>query len=362
MALDYPFPESPQPGRSQVVASGIRWLRMPLPMALDHINLYLLEDDDGWVIVDTGLGTRATQEHWERVFAEDLEGKPVNSVVVTHFHPDHVGQAGWLTERWQIPLRMTELEYFHARALSHRVESDGVPWQTRQFYHRCGMGEQALETISDFFSAYAKLVQPLPPSFLTIEDGDTLRIGGHAWRVIVCHGHAPAHACLYCESKGVLISGDQVLPRITTNVSVTATQPEANPLAAWLRSLEHLLELPADTFVLPAHNLPFRGLRERLGNLLKHHEAQLTTIEKACAEKARSAADLLPILFRPGLEGFGLILAIGESSAHLHHLLHQSRIERALNENGVYCYKTSGAARLDQDHRFDPPSDESTVA
>jgi len=334
---------------------------MPLPMQLNHINLYLLDDGDGWVIVDTGLGAPETQDVWERVFAEDLGGKPIKAVVVTHFHPDHVGQAGWLTERWKVPLHMSELEFFYARALSHVVEHEEVPWQWRDFYLRAGLREEDMQSITSFLSFYPRVVQPLPLSFLNLADGDALSVGGHQWRVIQCHGHAPAHACLYCETKGLFISGDQVLPRITSNVSVTATHPEAAPLGPWLRSLEGLLDLPAETFVLPAHNLPFRGIRERLVYLLKHHEVQLDRIEQAC-QAPKSVVDLLPVLFRPGLEGFSLILAIGECTAHLHHLMRQSRLDRALEQDGVYHYRTTSAVELDEDARFDPPNDETTLA
>ena len=304
-------------------------------MRLDHINLYLLDEGDGWTIVDTGLGTKTTQKHWEQIFEDCLDGRPVKRIVVTHMHPDHVGQAGWLVDRCHAPLWMSEAEYFHARTLS-TMHIEKLPWQVIEFYQRAGLSAEQMHYVEEFMGAFRRAVGPMPHAYNCLDDGDLVTVGSNEWRIILCYGHAPAHACLYCEARGILISGDQVLPNISTNVSVTATRPNADPMSLWLASLNGLKDLNSDTLVLPAHNLPFYGLHERLDALINHHQEQFTFIEQLCRQP-RNAMQLTEQMFRPDLTGINLILGVGECIAHLHCLMKQQRIERQLDD-GLYVY------------------------
>ena len=253
--LDYPWTEPPETGRTLEIAPGVRWLRMPMPGSLNHINLYLLRGDDGWTIVDTGLGDDATREAWEQIFAHELGGLPVTRILVTHMHPDHVGQAGWLSDRWQAPLYMTRAEYYQARTFSGSGPTSSS-WEAERFYLAAGLTDAELEAMRVRQSqggGYGAMITPLPMGYRRLQEGDTLTLAGHDWRVVVGAGHSPEHACLYCRALGIMIAGDQVLPIITSNVSVHPTEPEANPLKDWMESHDRLLALPDETLVLPAH-------------------------------------------------------------------------------------------------------------
>jgi glyoxylase-like metal-dependent hydrolase (beta-lactamase superfamily II) len=339
--LEYPHPEAPAPGTTTELVPGVRWLRMPMPGSLDHINLYLLEDGDGWAVVDTGLGDDATRETWETIFETGLDNRPVRRVIVTHLHPDHVGQAGWLSDRWQAPLHMTRGEYYQARAFAGGGETSGQ-WEAEAFYRGAGLNETELEAMRERNrrgGGYGAMVSPLPLGFRRLQDGDVLPLAGRDWQVRVGAGHSPEHACLHCRSRGVLIAGDQVLPVITSNVSVHPSEPEANPLKEWLDSHDRFLALPDETLVLPAHGLPFRGLRKRLRALIAHHEDRMLALEEHC-ETPSTARDLLPVLFRRELDDFQRMMALGECIAHLHLLMHRDRIERLPGEDGVWRFRS----------------------
>ena len=336
MSLVYPWAQPPAPGAVTAVAPGIRWLRMPLPFQLDHINLWLLEDEPGWTIVDTGAGLDDTQALWERIFAERLDGRRVTRVVVTHFHPDHMGNAGWLTARWTTDLWCTQAEWLYAQfAWRAREAADTEPRLAH--YRRHGCGEGVLARLRHRMNPYPELVPTLAPEFHRLRDGDTLVIGGRRWEVLTVLGHAPEHACLWNREAGVLIAGDQVLPKITTNVSVWSEQPLGNPLRLYLDSFERFRPMAADTLVLPSHGLPFRGLHARLAQLRDHHEARLGEALDALLEP-RSAAELIPALFRRELDVHQWGFALGESLAHLNFLEADGRAARAVGEDGVHRF------------------------
>ena len=334
--LHFPAATAPAAGETRPIAPGVEWVRMPLPFALDHINLWLLEDGPGWTIVDAGYATAQTKGLWERIFTERLGGRPVTRIIVTHFHPDHIGLAGWLCERWQAPMWITEKEWLHARVMS-RGSEDFVPLR-REFGRRAGLDPASSELFGDREKSYRRGVPSVPPSFRRIEDGTMLTIGGREWRVVVGEGHAPELACLYCAETGVLISSDQVLPRISPNVSVQAHEPEGDPLACFLRSLEKLrTALPPETLVLPSHNLPFFGLHTRLDELVLHHQARCDEVLAACVVP-QSAVDLLPVLFRRPLDQHQTAFALGEALAHLHYLIGREQLDRELGADGVHRF------------------------
>jgi glyoxylase-like metal-dependent hydrolase (beta-lactamase superfamily II) len=333
MAIEHPWAAPPGAAETIEVAPGIHWLQMPLPFQLDHINLWLLADGDGWTIVDTGVALGPTRERWEGIFAARLAGRSVTRVLVTHFHPDHIGNAAWLTERWRADLWCAQTEWLAAEyALRSRDDADLD--RRVAYYRRNGVAEAATALMRKRGNPYPSLVGGLPFQFMPIADGERVIVGDHAWRVITARGHSPEHVCLWSEDARVLIAGDQVLPRITSNVSVWPERPRENPLRHYLNSLERFRGLDPGALVLPSHGLPFRGLHERLTALVQHHDARLSETADVLTEP-RTAADLIPVLFRRELDVHHLGFAIGETVAHLNFLGAEGRATRVLGADGV---------------------------
>jgi glyoxylase-like metal-dependent hydrolase (beta-lactamase superfamily II) len=274
-----------------------------------------------------------TKALWEQIFAERFDGLPVTRVIVTHYHPDHIGLADWLVQRWQTPLWVTEKEWLSARVMSHGAE-DFAPMR-RSFARRAGLDDTAAELFSERENSYRRGVPSVPASFQRLADGMVVEIGGREWRVIVGEGHAPELACLYCAQTGVLISGDQVLPRISPNISVQAHEPDSDPLARYLVSLAELRDaVPPETLTLPSHNLPFFGLHARIDSLAAHHRARCDEVVAACGVP-KTALDLVTVLFRRPLDRHQMGFALGEALAHLNFLMHQRALDRILDKDGV---------------------------
>jgi glyoxylase-like metal-dependent hydrolase (beta-lactamase superfamily II) len=327
----------PGPGEAIAVAPGVWWIRMPLPFALDHINLWLLEGDDGWTIVDTGYGVQATWDLWERHLGGRMAGKPVREIVVTHYHPDHVGSAHWLVERTGAPMWMTATEYLSAHAA--RDDAAGFDRATGvDFFIRNGFDASRLPERLKSGNGYKRGVPDIPRAYRRMMHGDTLRLSGRAWEVITVFGHAPEQATLYCAELGVLISSDQVLPRITSNVGVWGNQPESDPLSQFLGSLSRLGHLPADTLVLPSHERVFHGLHPRIAQLHEHHEQRLARLLEGCAQPL-SAYEALPLLFKRQLDDHQMMFAMGEAIAHLHHLEAKGLVRRETDAGGVRRFR-----------------------
>lgn len=341
--LIYPFGSVPAPGDAVEVADGVLWLRLPLPMALDHVNVWAIRDGEGWTVVDTGVGTPDGIAAWERAFAGPLEGRPVVRVICTHMHPDHVGLAGWLTERFGVRLWMTRLEYVTCRMLL--ADTGPAPESAARFYREAGWTEAQIERWRGRYGLFARAVTGFPDGYRRIEAGETIEIGGDAWRVVGGDGHSPEHACLYRGRDGVLISGDQVLPRISSNVSVWPTEPDADPLGDWLDSLARLkAELPDDALVLPSHGEPFRGLHLRLDALARGHRRSLDRLERLLGEPRR-AVDVFGALFARSV-GDGLLgMATGEALAHLNRLEREGRAAKAVGPDGVAWWRAAAAER-----------------
>lgn len=333
------YPHSTPPGKGEWIetAPGVYWLQMALPMALDHINLYALDDDDGWWVVDTGMKWGDTRERWQRLFDGPMAGKPLKGVVCTHMHPDHIGQAGWLCREYQAPLYMSFGEYYSARALSQEehTESD---WRVVDHFTAAGVELEQVERMGRKFRGFGSIVEPLPRSYTRLSDGDELVIGGRQWQVLVGSGHSPEHVCLYNAEDKLLLSGDQIIPRITSNVSVMPQEPLGNPLKRWLDSLQYFLDqVHPDTLVMPAHNAPFYGVHTRLNALIEHHYGHLAAIEEACRQP-HCARDLFPVLFAREIGDDQLAIALGESIAHLHYLYAEGRLGRERDAQGVLRY------------------------
>jgi glyoxylase-like metal-dependent hydrolase (beta-lactamase superfamily II) len=348
--LQFPHPGVPAAGSSIEIIPGLRWLRMPLPFALDHINLWLLEDGPGWTIVDCGIATDLTRGLWDEVFAAFArDGGPEASrrafaaarVLVTHCHPDHVGLAHWLCRRFGATLWMSQAEYLTAHAIREGI-AGYTPDNLLALYRGNGLDEDGLNKMSLRGNRYRLAVPEFPHNYHRIMDGDELRIGGRTWRVIMGYGHAPEHAALYCGGLGVLISGDMVLPRISTNISVWSIDPDGNPLKQFLDSLKRYAALPGDTLVLPSHGLPFRGLRERIEQLEEHHRQHFEVLHEAC-ERPLSAFEVIPTLFQRELDTHQLFFAMGEAMAHLHYLYFHGSLRREIGADGVTRYVQNGA-------------------
>ena len=332
----YPF-ETIGYGETLLVAPGVHWLRMPLPFALDHINLYLLEDEDGWTVVDTGWNGEDVRELWRAAMAGAMGGRPIRRAIVTHFHPDHLGLAGWLEAEHAVPLWMTYGEWLQAHlAWTQDVTHDAEAWMA--FFRDNGLDEPSLDAYRAGLGDFGRWTSPVPRQVRRIWDGARLRIGGRDWRVIVGGGHSPEHAALYCEQLEVLISGDQVLPRITTNISVWFTDPDGDPLRQFLESFERFRPLAAGTLVLPSHNRPFYGLGDRLDALAAHHRDRLETAFAFCTAP-RTARDLVPVLFKRALDGHQMGFAMGEALAHLNYLVADGRLAKTRDADGVIRYR-----------------------
>jgi len=333
---EYVFEGEPAPGMVWDVAPGVKWLRVPLPFKLNHVNLWLLKDGKGWAIVDTGIDTPETRSAWDQVLDALPVDEPITRVIVTHFHPDHIGLAGWLCARFQVRLWMPFAEWTMGRMLSMDT-GEATHGLFREFYQRAGFTSDQLAIVDQRMGGYASKITPIPGQVNRLSDGDVIQIGDHGWEVMTGGGHSPEHAALYCEPLGILISGDQVLPKISPNVSVWPHEPDADPLARFLSSLERFKGLPKDTLVLPSHNWPFRGLLDRLEDLAAHHEERLEAAWSACEDPV-TATDVLKVLFTRALDDHQLFFAIGETVAHLHHLMERGRLVRHLDDAGAYRF------------------------
>ncbi|MCP5272008.1 MAG: MBL fold metallo-hydrolase [Burkholderiaceae bacterium] len=341
-ALHYPLGDPPASGEAREVRPGVLWLRMPLPFALNHINLWALDDGDGWAVVDTGTQTPEVLAAWRTLLAPTgaLRGRPVTRVIATHMHPDHMGMAGWLTRKYDARLWMTREEYLMCRTLAADTGRE-APDDAIRFYRRCGWPDEALDTYRARFGGFGKYMHALPDSYRRIVDGETLAIGEHAWRVTVGRGHSPEHACLVCDDLGLMISGDQVLPRISSNVSVFPTEPDADPLREWLTSIDTLRgTLPDSLLVLPAHGEPFTGLHARLDRLAAGHAKALQRLRRSLIEPRR-VMDLFGALFARPIDAASEVLglATGETVAHLNHLRERGELSMTVGADGAWRFQ-----------------------
>ena len=318
--LTYPLGRRvPDLGELIPIAHGIGWARLPVPGALKHVNVWALEDDGGVALVDTGLDIPPCREGWEALLAAPLAGRTVTRIICTHFHPDHLGLAGWLTDRFAVPLWMTREEWLFARMLTADVR-DTPPREAFAYWRAAGWSEERIAAeAAKGWGRFSAMVSPVPVSFIRLSDGDPLRIGTRNWRVVTGNGHSPEHACLFDEAGGVLIAGDQVLPRITSNISLSLIEPEGDPVGDWLSSIAKLRALPNGVLALPSYGDPFTGLHARLDALDHGHRDRLDALHTHLAEPRR-AVDCFPVLFGRKIDESVMGLATGEAMAHLRRL------------------------------------------
>jgi len=334
--LVYPYETAPEPGTTREISPGVHWLRMPLPFPPDHINLWLLADSTGWTVVDTGLCRDDGKAHWDKIFATTLRGEPVTRVIVTHFHPDHMGMAAWICDKWNAELWMTAGEWYMARS----VHANGSPADVATrvaFYRANGVAETGIGPFAEPNNLYRRGVPEIPPAFRRISGGVPIEIGGHAWLPVIGRGHAPEHACLWCPDLNVLIGGDILLPRISPNVSVWPNEPFANPLRDYLDCLGNFSPVPAETLIMPAHGLLYRGVHNRIADLRAHHASRLDALAEAL-DPPKAATDCFHLLFKREIGPHNMGLAVGEALAHLHYLEWEGRVTRARGDDGIWRF------------------------
>ena len=343
--LHYPLADAmPAPGETIQVAPNVRWIRMGLPFALNHINLWLLRDEidgvPGWTVVDCCIDKPESRTQWQQIFDTQLQGLPILRVIVTHMHPDHVGLAHWLCEKWNAPLWMSATD-FNAARIGSSLGFGGE--LSAAFYATHGLVDpESVTKIKARTGYYSALVPAMPPSYRRMMDGDVIRIGGQEWRCISGYGHAPEHIALYSDTLKVLIGGDMMLPRISTNVSVFELEPEGNPLQLFLDSIDKFAPLPTDTLTLPSHGKPFTGLHARIAQLHNHHRDRLDEVMEACTAKPCSATDIVPIMFKRELDLHQMTFAMGEAVAHLNYFWLLGKLQRNLNADNVYRFSNKG--------------------
>ncbi|MBV7255528.1 MBL fold metallo-hydrolase [Pacificimonas sp. WHA3] len=338
--LTYPLGRwSPEPGELHEIAAGVRWLRMPMPFSLDHINLWVLDGGDHHVIVDTAIPAPGCKDVWRRVLDGITREKPVGKVLCTHYHPDHIGNAGWLIKKTGATLVMAQTEYLMARMLLGDIR-DEPPEEAVRFYEKAGWPDAQLR---DFRAAgwgrFARAVSSFPVTYERIRDGQLYTIGDRTWRIVTGSGHTPEHACLVDDEGGLMIAGDQVLPRITSNVSVHVTEPMADPLGDWLASIDRFRSLSGDLHVLPAHGFPFHGLHARLDQLAEDHYQKLTALERFLA-RPRTALACFEVLFHRAIDVKEYGIATGEAIAHLRWLEQRGRAVRETHEGRADIWRS----------------------
>lgn len=334
--IAYLHETAPAPGVAVPVAPGIEWLCMPLPFALNHINLWLLADDGGYAAVDTGFAQDPIKDAWKSA----LTGRHLTRCIVTHCHPDHLGLAAWLEQETGAPLWIAQGEYMAAHMMAEQIAGYAIPSMV-EFFRRHGLDQDRIDGLVARGNGYKRGVPAIPATFQRLFDDQLLKIGDHEWRTIVGHGHAPEHMSLYCAELGVLISGDMLLPRISTNISVMASNPYGDPLGLFLASIDGFRLLPQDTLVLPSHGRPFRGLHARVDQLQAHHAERCEVLLDACRGKEKSAADLIGVLFGRELpDPHQNMFAMGEAIAHLNYLEHAGKMQR-IEENGLVRFISS---------------------
>ncbi len=318
-----------------------------MPFALDHINLWLLRDRfdgrDGWTVIDCGIASQTTQELWRQVIDDELDGLPIVRILCTHTHPDHLGNAAWLQRQTPSdrapPLWMTQGEYAMGRVLQAALPGTDGPGIVAHYRAHGLVDDAYLTGLGERTGYFSKLVPDMPLAFRRIVDGESIAIGDDTWTVITGFGHSPEHAALYAERANILISGDMLLPRISTNVSVHAIEPEANPVQQFVDSISRFTPLPPDAFVLPSHGRPFKRLHRRVEQLHEHHDARLGEVLERCAGSPASAADIVPVMFRRPLDTHQMFFAFGEALAHLHALWYRGALKRERDATGVYRFE-----------------------
>ena len=335
--VDYIFGDKlPVPLEPIEVAEGILWFRLPMPIALDHINIYLLDDGDSWVLIDTGLGDIKSIEIWTNILKKYLSKRPIQKIIGTHFHPDHVGLAGWLIERTDAEFWMTQIEWLSARQAYLTIDN-GFSQVMSAFYKKANLKPDLIKIYEDIGNDYRSMVTPIPLEYERIEHSTSFKIGDRVWKPVFGSGHSPDHVSFYCEKDRIMLGGDMLLPRITPIIAVWWQEPNADPLKGYIEFLETLGSIGSDALILPAHNRPYKELQTRVADLIFHHNERLEITYEACKNE-NSANSIMQKLFTRKLDPFQTRFAIGETIAHINNLIKKGTLKRRLDDDGVYFY------------------------
>jgi glyoxylase-like metal-dependent hydrolase (beta-lactamase superfamily II) len=340
-ALTFPHAAPPAPGEVTRIAQGVLWFRLKLPFQLNHVNIYLMEDDDGWLVLDTGLATDDCRLGWDSILSGPLQGERLSRMLVTHFHPDHVGLAGWLAQSFGLPLAMPRTEYLYHLMAAHG-RGDMYDAAHREFYHSNGLSPEMTDMILGRGLSYLRLTTGVPSSYERIKHGDTQRVGGRDFEILTGGGHALEQAMLHQSADRLFFAADQVIARISPNVSVHPVEPEEDPLGIYLHDLRALRAMvPHDVLVLPGHGLPFHGLHARIDELTDHHAVRCERVADACRAQPLTAAELIPALFVRLLDPHQTGFAFGEVLAHVNYMLGRGELVRETGNDGVHRYRAA---------------------
>lgn len=337
-SITYPFEKKPKTNILKEIVPSIYWLRLGMPFSLDHINLWLIEEDNYWTLIDTGPNTSASKASWQEIFSTQLKNKPIGQIICTHSHPDHIGLAGWICEKQSAELLMSkgEFEFYHETFSNNKHTPFSL---TQQFYQRAGASDEQIQCYLKRIEALRNLIYPMPKSYQQLQDNDHITLGKYQWQVHVGRGHSPEHVCLFCDELNLLISGDQLLPTISSNISVWPSLPNANPLSDFLDSCHDISKvINNQTLVLPSHGLPFYGGKNRLNTLLEDAKKNIEHLYDFCLQP-RTVSEVFPVLFKAKIDENNLMLAFGEAIANLNYLCAQGRIIATPDEKGINYYQ-----------------------
>lgn len=324
------------------IGPGIVVLRLPLPFRLDHINVYLLDEGSGWTLVDCGLHTAQSISAWEAAWQRPLlRGRPIQRIVVTHHHPDHIGLAGWLARRFDVPVWITHGE----REVAGRYADPrrDVVAERSGLWLEHGLPAGIVGDMSRQLPRYSRHVHPLPEPLQRLDPAQPVAAGGRRWQPVIGQGHSPEHLSLHAPADGILIAGDQVLPQITPNIAVWPGGDQ-DPLGSYLASLRQFADLPGDPLVLPSHRQPFRGLALRVAQIRAHHEERLRRVMQACT-RPMTCLELIPALFGRELQPQDLGFGLGEGVAHLNYLANRGLMRSELDAAGVRRFEPTACGR-----------------
>ncbi len=337
--LDYPYSKRPPNGEVLEVSPNLYWLRMPLPIALNHINLWLLEGKNGWTIIDSGMANDESKDIWINLFETIFKGKALEDLLITHMHLDHSGLAGWLSDYWEVDPHFTEKEYQETQLLSKGIEKS-QEFIALDFYKSCGYDDASIKRYLERVTYRKTLVTPINRNYKKIKNNEIITLGDNEWEVVIANGHSPEHACLYSKENNIFICGDVILPRITPNISVRPFHADSNPLDDWINSLKNIKKrIPDDALILPSHGYPYYGAHKRIDSIIEDHMEKLESLYAFC-NQSKNVIEVFPALFANKINENALILAVGESLAHLNYLIGEGRMEMKKNNDGINYYKS----------------------